>query len=78
MVAAILAGAKTTTTGLALDESVAEWRSAHEEEWHSAEKRAVLGDPGFTVGADTAVQAQRFRLVPAPPDGHGPAAEPGA
>ena len=60
------------------DESIAAWRSAHEEEWHSPEMREVLGDPGFTVGDDTAVLAQRFRLVPARPDGHGPAAEPGA
>jgi uncharacterized protein YhfF len=129
VVAAILAGAKTTTTGLLLgyeragepvpepgqrfavvdsaglpagvieltevravkvadidlrhvlddgDESIAAWRSAHEEEWHSAEMRAVLGDPGFTVGDDTEVLAQRFRLVPGVLDGHGPAAGPGA
>jgi uncharacterized protein YhfF len=59
------------------DESVAAWRSAHEEEWHSAEMRAVLGDPGFTVDDDTAVLAQRFRLAPSGPGGHGPAAQPG-
>lgn len=114
MVAAILAGAKTTTTGLALeyeragkaspeagqqfvvldsvsrpaaviemtevrkvliadidlrhvlddgDESVAEWRAAHEEYWHSAEMRELLGDPDFRVSDDTVVLAQRFRLV---------------
>jgi uncharacterized protein YhfF len=114
VVAAILAGAKTTTTGLALeyeragkpypeagqrftvvdsasrpvavieltevrvvrisdidlrhvlddgDESVAEWRAAHEEYWHSAELRAALGEPEFTVDDQTAVLAQRFRLV---------------
>jgi uncharacterized protein YhfF len=114
VVATILAGAKTTTTGLALayeresrphpeagqrfavvdsagrpaaviemteirvvriseidlrhvlddgDESVAQWRAAHEEEWHSAEMRAVLGEPDFTVDDQTAVLAQRFRLV---------------
>jgi uncharacterized protein YhfF len=45
------------------DESVAQWRAAHEEFWHSAEMREVLGDPGFTVGDDTVVLAQRFRLV---------------
>ena len=128
VVAAILAGAKTTTTGLLLgyersgepvpergqrfavvdsagrpaaviemtevrvvrmadidlrhvlddgDESVAAWRSAHEEEFHSAEMRAVLGDPGFTVDDDTAVLAQRFRLAPGGPGGDGPAAQPG-
>ena len=114
VVAAILAGAKTTTTGLVLeyertgivlpeagwqyvvvdstdgpaaviemtevrkvriadidlrhvlddgDESVADWRTAHEEYWHSEELRQMLGEPGFTVGADTVVLAQRFRLV---------------
>jgi uncharacterized protein YhfF len=114
VVAAILSGAKTTTTGLALeyerdgragpaagqqfavldsagrpaaviemtevrevpvagidlrhvlddgDESVAQWRAAHEEDWHSAEMRELLGDPDFTVGDDTVVLAQRFRLV---------------
>jgi uncharacterized protein YhfF len=114
VVAAILAGTKTTTTGLPLeferagravpeagqqyvvldsvsrpaaliemtevrqvaiadidlrhvtddgDESVAQWRAAHEEYWHSAETRELLGDPGFTAGDDTLVLAQRFRLV---------------
>jgi uncharacterized protein YhfF len=114
VVAAILAGTKTTTTGLVLeyeregkafpeaghqyvvldsvscpaaviemtevrkvliadidlrhvlddgDESVAQWRAAHEEYWHSAEMRDLLGDPGFTAGDDTVVLAQRFRLV---------------
>lgn len=114
VVAAVLAGAKTTTTGLVLeyeregtafpevgwqyvvpdsaglaaaviemtevrklriadidlrhvlddgDESVAHWRAAHEEYWHSAETREVLGEPEFTVGDDTMVLAQRFRLV---------------
>jgi uncharacterized protein YhfF len=114
VVAAIVAGTKTTTTGLALeyersgtavpqvgwqfvvldsadlpaaviemtevrrlriadidlrhvlddgDESVAQWRAAHEEYWHSAETREVLGEPEFTVGDDTMVLAQRFRLV---------------
>ncbi|NJC68815.1 ASCH domain-containing protein [Planosporangium thailandense] len=52
----------------ALDEgegyqSVAEWRAGHESFWHSAEMRAELGDPGFTVNDDTLVLAQRFRLV---------------
>jgi hypothetical protein len=31
--------------------------------WHSAEVRAELGDPHFTVNDDTLVLAQRFRLV---------------
>jgi uncharacterized protein YhfF len=112
LVAAILSGAKTATTGLVLenellpevgqllavvdsadrpvaaieltqvrvirladvdlqhvldegegDESVAEWRAGHEKFWHSAEVRAELGDPHFTVNDDTLVLAQRFRLV---------------
>jgi uncharacterized protein YhfF len=44
-------------------ESVAQWRAGHETFWHSAEVRAELGDPGFTVDDDTLVLAQRFRLV---------------
>jgi uncharacterized protein YhfF len=43
--------------------SVAEWRAGHEEFWHSAELRAALGDPDFTVGDDTLVVAEDFRLV---------------
>jgi uncharacterized protein YhfF len=45
------------------DESVAQWRAGHESFWHSAEVRAELGDPSFTVSDDTLVLAQRFRLV---------------
>jgi len=45
------------------DESVAQWRAEHERFWHSAEVRAELGDPDFTVNDDTLVLAQRFRLV---------------
>jgi len=116
LVAAILAGAKTTTTGLVADyehendplpspglrqvvadsagrpvaiiettavrvmrladvdlnhalgegegfTSVAEWRAVHERFWHSAEMRRALGDPAFTVGDDTLVVAQEFRLI---------------
>ncbi|MEV0396276.1 ASCH domain-containing protein [Polymorphospora rubra] len=44
-------------------ESSAQWRAEHERFWHSAEVRAELGDPGFTVNDDTLVLAQRFRLV---------------
>ena len=44
--------------------SVAEWRASHEQFWHSAEMRQALGDPAFTVGDDTLVVAQEFRLVP--------------
>jgi uncharacterized protein YhfF len=45
------------------DESVAQWRAGHERFWHSAEVRAELDDPGFTVNDDTLVVAERFRLV---------------
>ena len=43
--------------------SVAEWRAGHEEFWHSAEMRAALDDPDFTVHDDTMVVAEEFRLV---------------
>jgi uncharacterized protein YhfF len=45
------------------DESVVEWRAGHEKFWHSAEVRAELDDPHFTVNDDTLVLTQRFRLV---------------
>jgi uncharacterized protein YhfF len=44
-------------------ESVAQWRSGHERFWHSAEVRAEMGNPNFTVDDDTLVVAERFRLV---------------
>ncbi len=43
--------------------SVAEWRAGHERFWHSAEMRAALGDPEFTVNDGTRVVAQTFRLL---------------
>ncbi|MFC4908647.1 DUF664 domain-containing protein [Actinomadura gamaensis] len=43
--------------------SLAEWRAAHEEFWHGEQMRALLGDPDFTVGDDTLVVAERFRVV---------------
>jgi uncharacterized protein YhfF len=45
------------------DESVAQWRAGHEGFWHSAEVRAELGDPEFTVNDDTLILAERFRLL---------------
>ena len=45
------------------DTSVAQWRTSHERFWHSAETRAALGDPSFTVNDDTLVVAERFRLA---------------
>lgn len=52
----------------ALDEGegyadVAAWRAGHERFWHSAEMRAFLGDPGFTVDDTTPAVLERFRLV---------------
>jgi uncharacterized protein YhfF len=43
-------------------ESVAQWREGHERFWQSAEMRAYLGDPDFTVDDDTPVVCERFRL----------------
>jgi uncharacterized protein YhfF len=43
--------------------SVAEWRAGHETFWHSAEMRAALDDPDFTVDDDTLLIAQEFRLI---------------
>ncbi|WP_371679284.1 ASCH domain-containing protein [Streptomyces sp. NBC_01276] len=45
--------------------SVAEWRTSHERFWHSGEQRAAMGDPHFTVGDDTLVVTERFRLLQA-------------
>ncbi|ELP68982.1 ASCH domain-containing protein [Streptomyces turgidiscabies] len=52
----------------ALDEGegytdVAAWRAGHERFWHSAEMRAALDDPGFTVTDATLTVLERFRLV---------------
>ncbi len=44
-------------------ESVTQWRAGHEDFWHSAQMRALLGDPAFTVTDDTLVVVERFRLV---------------
>ncbi|MFH9419326.1 ASCH domain-containing protein [Streptomyces sp. NPDC017529] len=116
LVAAVLSGAKTTTTGLvadyehagdplpragdryrvpgsdgrsvavievtdvrvlrladvdlrhAVDEgeghgTVAGWRADHDGFWHGPKMREALGDPAFTVGDDTMVVAERFRIV---------------
>ena len=43
--------------------SVAEWRAGHEQFWHSAEMRQALDDPTFTVGDDTLLVTQEFRLI---------------
>lgn len=44
-------------------DTVAAWRAAHEEFWHSAEMREALGDPAFTVDDATEVVCERFRVV---------------
>jgi uncharacterized protein YhfF len=48
------------------NESVAQWRAAHEGFWHSAPVRDEIGDPDFTVNDDTLVVAERFRMVYTP------------
>ena len=45
------------------DTSVAEWRAGHTEYWQSAEMRAALEDPEFTVDDTTMVVATRFVIV---------------
>ncbi|MFP3990243.1 ASCH domain-containing protein [Streptomyces sp. E11-3] len=45
------------------DQTVAEWRAAHERFWHSPESLEVLGDPAFRVGDATLVVTERFRVV---------------
>ncbi|WP_206792707.1 ASCH domain-containing protein [Amycolatopsis sp. MtRt-6] len=52
----------------ALDEgegftSVAEWRADHTAYWQSAEMRAAMEDPEFTVDDTTLVVATRFTIV---------------
>jgi uncharacterized protein YhfF len=52
----------------ALDEgegftSVAEWRADHTAYWQSAEMRAAMEDPEFTVDDTTMVVATRFVIV---------------
>jgi uncharacterized protein YhfF len=46
--------------------TVAEWRAAHENFWHSPEIRTELADPTFTVTDDTPIVAEEFRLLPTP------------
>jgi uncharacterized protein YhfF len=47
------------------DESVQQWRSGHEKFWQSAEVRAEMDDPRFTVNDDTLIVAERFQLIDA-------------
>lgn len=43
--------------------SVAEWRADHTAYWQSAEMRAAMEDPEFTVDDTTLVVATRFVIV---------------
>ncbi|MBB1243050.1 ASCH domain-containing protein [Streptomyces durbertensis] len=43
--------------------TLAAWRADHEEFWHSAEFRASLGDPEFTVDDRTEVVTERLRVL---------------
>jgi uncharacterized protein YhfF len=43
--------------------TVAQWRAAHEQFWHSEQMRSILGDATFTVNDTTMVVLERFRLV---------------
>jgi len=43
--------------------SVAHWRAAHEQFWHSAEMQAELGGQQISIDDDTLVIAEQFRLV---------------
>ncbi|MFJ1760406.1 ASCH domain-containing protein [Amycolatopsis sp. NPDC088138] len=43
--------------------TVAEWRADHTSFWHTAEVRAELEDPEFTVDDTTPIVATRFTLV---------------
>lgn len=44
-------------------ETVADWRTGHEQFWHSPEMRVYLRDPAFTVDDETLAVTERFRLV---------------
>ncbi|ALE06357.1 RNA-binding protein [Arthrobacter sp. ERGS1:01] len=46
-------------------ESVAEWRSGHEDFWHSAEFRAEMPDPHFAVSDSTEAILVRFTVIKA-------------
>lgn len=47
--------------------TVADWRTGHEEFWHSPEFRAAMGDDGFSVDDDTQTVLVRFRVEPLMP-----------
>ncbi|WP_394253577.1 ASCH domain-containing protein [Arthrobacter pityocampae] len=43
--------------------TVAKWREAHEQFWHSHAMRSSLRDPEFAVTDQTVVVLERFRLI---------------
>ncbi len=43
-------------------QTVADWRSGHEEFWHSSEFRSAMGDPNFTVSDSTKAVLVRFQV----------------
>ena len=49
-------------------QTVAQWRDGHEEFWHSAQIRAALRDPEFSVGDATRVVLERFHVLTPLPD----------
>ncbi len=49
------------------DETLAQWRTSHEDFWNGAEMRAYLGDEDFRVDDETLVVMERFRVVEAHP-----------
>ncbi|MFJ9407600.1 RNA-binding protein [Streptomyces sp. NPDC101393] len=78
LVAAVLSGAKTATTGLLteyarFDEPLPvvgqqavlpdSAGRGHEEYWHGPDMREALGDPEFTVDDDTMVVTETFRVA---------------
>lgn len=44
-------------------QGVSDWRVGHEEFWHSADFRAALRDPTFTVSDSTETVLVRFRVA---------------
>lgn len=49
------------------DETVAAWRSTHEDFWHGPDYRDWLKDPDYTVDDDTVAVLLRFRVVSVQP-----------
>lgn len=43
--------------------TVAEWRTAHEDFWDSAEFRAGVGEPHIRIDDDTLIVCEEFKLI---------------